>query len=292
MHFQYRGLFTKILVLVLSQPLSGCFVYQTPVKEVAAKVELLEDKYDEVVPRKTNRKEVIDILGKPVISSRHLKFDIFNRTARQYEIPFATIIPFSITWDTINVYTLITYDVNDIVDGISYSQYRSGFRSSVSEQCRIDTNRFSFIIKSHHNDRVILYYPPSITKYIGNISSSNSCTIVTISEDTCSDTLSIDGNKEFLWPNNSIFISKLIKGEHDIEFSGSILNGSESIYFECKNGDIIYFTTKCINIKYINKLFKRSSAEFIIKIHDSIPEEYTNYPVLIWRDGNWLIDNY
>lgn len=248
----------------------------------------LEDEYQKIIPGETDRKKVVDILGNPILNSKNLKFDVFQRTVSKYRFAYL-VLQAGYSSFTIDLYTLVTYDKNDIVVEISYTRYYSGtdwyYSRTANWNSRMNTSNISFIFTGEDKiESVILYTPSSLIDYMIFEGSSNTCTIAILSEEKCNDFLKIDRNKKILWPN-TIITTKESPGEHTVYFPSKIHNSTSKIKFECKNGDMLYFTARC-------KTEIEGSPDFSIEKNDKIPDGFINCPVLIWRDGNWLIDNY
>jgi hypothetical protein len=303
MHIQYRDVFLIILVLVLCQTLFGCLVIGPPINHpfqtIMEDVYELEDKYDLIVLGKTDRKIVIDILGEPIIFSRNLKFDVFRRTARRYGIAlFPGVAGYA--WSKIYVYTLVTYNEHNVVDEIDHTRYYTGdgffysyfVRNNpwdeynyLNELSQIDTKNIKLIITGEGKyESIILYNSSSLSEYIKNEASKKLCIIITGCEGECAESAIIDGKEILLWPN-SLFMSEESSGEKRIDISSSVCSKSQSMDFTCKDGDIFYFTAKC-------QTDIQGNTDLVIEKNYKIPDEYINGPVLIWRDGTWLIDNH
>ena len=305
MHIQYRDVLLIILVLVSCQALLGCIILGAPItsptQPITEEVYELEDKYDLIVPGETDRKMVIDILGEPIIISRNLKFDIFRQTAQRYGI---SLIPFApgYGWSKIYMYTLVAYNLHDFVVEMHNTRYYAGYNvilsypyypygsnsdlyKSYNENSWVSTKNIKFIVTGENEyDGVMLYNSSSLSEYIKNEASKNLCIIVTGCEGKCSESAIIDGKEILLWPN-SLVMSEESPGKKRIDISSSTCNKSQSMDYTCTDGDIFYFTANC-------QTDIQENTNLVIEKNDKIPDELINGPVLIWRDGTWLIDNY
>jgi len=267
----------------------------------------LEDKSGSIVMGETDRSTVRKMLGNPIIRSDDWNLDVFRQSATQFFAPYAYFFPVGLYWDTAYRYTLVTYDSNNTVQDIDSDTYNevsltSDLSDYVPKACSLKAGNIIFERGFDRGDGVLMLSPESKDSYIEKIKSYSHCTIMIGCDKKCPDILSLDQGGNILMSSGTILIFSYPPGNHKIKVSSRRHSGSETIEYDCKNNEKLYFMSgyNDVNYKIIDSLLrgvtlttykKVGSASFIIEKYDDIPEEFLNRDIILWTDGKWIFNS-
>jgi len=136
----------------------------------------LKDKSETITPGRTDREAVRGALGKPVVSSRYWRFDLFREAAPNVVV-MLVFVPLPMGWSTDRNYMLVSYDSNGIVEALA-----TGIKSGWADEVRsgrtynFSLNSGDILFQSEHE--TLLIKPVRWYEYLESIRSAPYCTVV------------------------------------------------------------------------------------------------------------------
>jgi len=305
----YRTWCVAILILIHTTVLSGCATWDIT-KPERIEPDLL-DGTENIHPGKTDQKSVRNILGDPYISSDYWNLDIFRQTEVQHSTSFFLWLPITYVFNTIYRYTLVTYDENGIVNDIGTKLFRSAYMAAIQKDYKKLTLRvgnYKLSADSIVGEEVSLtFHPRNLDNYLRSLYPNNDCLAIVGCvfpygaggfrlNGPCLVNLDNSLNNIELWPNDSLLALKLSPDSHRIECSQEQMSGKRSLIFECKSSDIVYVDFKQLDFERYNFIesgisgLEFGKSEYSIEVYSEIPERFIGLHLLIWRDGNWILN--
>ena len=268
------------------------------------------DKTTSIVPGKTNRTSVRNLLGDPFISSDYWNLDIFRQSAKQHEVDLVLIIPAFYGYSTFYRYTLVTYDENNIVNGIKSGLVRAApYWRLPGDQTK---DRYHHKYVELHSGHFTLLYVPDVGEtlfvdslrtaiYLQSLRPLTDCLAV-VREDSAYGDLSYsvtsdNGEQQVVRAMRPEKLATLMlsSGSHTIEVSEKGVLGHESKSINCESGDIVYVDIH--RVTYQRQTFwkavvtlKDAAATYRIDLYDEMPEAFVDLSQIILSDGQWIVN--
>jgi hypothetical protein len=268
------------------------------------------DKTTSIVPGKTNRTSVRNLLGDPFISSNYWNLDIFRQSAKQHEVDLVLIIPAFYGYSTFYRYTLVTYDENDIVNGIKTGLVRADpYWRLLGDETK-DWSHYEYV-ELHSGHFTLLYVPEfGETLFVDSLRTANylqslrpltDCLAV-VREDSAYGDLSYsvtsdNGERQVVRAMRPERLATLMlsSGPYTIVVSEKGVLGQESKSITCERGDIVYIDIH--RVTYQRQGFwkavvtlKDAAATFRIDLYDEMPDAFVGLSQIIMSEGKWIVN--
>ena len=209
-----------------------------------------EDAFVSIVPGETERSEIRQLLGKPMISNEAWGVDVYREGDEETTIYLPT--PIFVTYET-SYYSMIVYDDNDIVralDDGSYSLKAEGFRF-------YDLAGEYFLLAPNIGINLDLQKQENVEE----------CALYVVPDRA---SIRINGKYVARTTSNTYFRLRLAPGIHLMSFSSSS-RGRAKKSFSCDSGNVIY-------IQFITKPF----GDPKIELTDTPPDELFERQLIIY----------
>ena len=312
--------YAEPIVLALLLCLVGCAVeYHQPFDAERQ----LPDHTQSIVAGQTDQEAVRKLLGEPLLVSQYWQFELFRQASTQAVIPVAITpwpVPFARLKDDLYRYTLVTYDDGLIVTAInsglfrSHSDWRPPIEKSYPELL-LTSGEYSFAIESgnyfsipsHQNDGVLLLSSEGKEAFLKESQDASACTLlIACSGKVCADTLRLDnGPARFVtWPA-AITAFSLPPGNHTLKVSDRRFSATATLDVDCMEGSTGYVTIDTAAQQVKNSAGELTHAflfgltlgavkldpfDWVVKFYSSPPDEFTEYQLILWRNGTWLVN--
>lgn len=187
------------MLLLVSLYLAGCGGFYGPYSNATA---LNPDRSASIQVGLMDCSEVREKLGKPIISSGYWGFDLFQADVAQRAVPTAMFIPLGVAKDTLNRYTIVTYDAAGRAGAFSSGIFRRPTKWRIGDPIAYDHRSvhlrvgellfFVHVIGSRKEN--LLAIPAGRDRYLRDAGTASDSTIVIGAGDRAVvDTVSVDG---------------------------------------------------------------------------------------------------
>ena len=293
--------------------ISGCG--ELPVQE--SKIETsLPQKTASIVVGETSRATVRQLLGAPWLASDYWRFDLFRMTDRDARlVAVMLVVPIGASWDDVHGYVLVSYDESGHVaaygSGVTHGENLSSRLPSEGEDgLLLMVGDQGFAVESSSHTPSALIPAARRDEYLRTLESGESCTVlVGCVQERCSNALVVDGGEARALPGVLLRIRRkpaggievltqpwlapltVRPGEHRLEIPPNALTILKaSAEFSCAAGDLLYAAIE-IESGDASQAWKHLKAQVHGSIDVSVqrPETFRELPMLIWRDGQWLV---
>jgi hypothetical protein len=239
----------------------------------------LPGKVASVVAGETDRTQVRQALGGPIISSQYWRFDAFRITEwNTGVIVFGGGIPVPV-WGKEDGYILVAYDERGRAAEVQY-----GLRSydwSVGEQPATVTVR-NLQLRATGKEAFLAVPPDRRDRYLHDVPIGDRCRVLIGAVEWISDVaLVVDGRSGPTLPktmNDTLLVLVLMPASHRIEFPGKV---PAIANLRCESGATYYVAVKP------SASHKRS---FELSLSTEAPNGFADQALLIWGNGQWLVD--
>lgn len=244
----------------------------------------LKDRSETIVPGRTDREAVRGALGKPVVSSRHWRFDLFRKAAPNVVI-MLVFVPLPMGWSTDYHYMLVSYDSNGVVEALD-----SGIKSGWAEEARtgraynFSLNSGDILFQAEHE--TLLVNPARRNEYLESVRTAPHCTIVVGcgANVPCFNTLVVGKGASLHLPFDTLITTVLPPGEHVLQvWSKDFSKRTDPVTFGCHEGEVL-FLEGGINVKTSGRRF------WNIEVREDMPPSFATCPLVCYQDGRWLVE--
>lgn len=282
-----------VVVALAALALGGCLGIPLHTSSVE---EDLPKKAAPIVVGQTDREEVRRALGEPWVSSAYWAFDLFRVSDWNGGIAVLFIyVPIPV-WEQVNGYLLVSYDadgrVNAFESGVDHSEL-SGSSSSL----HLVAADLAFVAERDTVPHVLAVQPTWRDRYLSQRAPRDRCTIVVgCPIGSCGSNLSLQVDEGQAWslPHSSDVVAPfarnrlqpetLVPGEHRLRLVEPEFRRGGKTWadkrFICAAGEV----------RYVLLLDNDTSGiSDAIKLSGEMPETFRVQPMLIWREGQWLV---
>ena len=268
-----------------------------------------------IVVGETTRATVQQRLGAPWLASDYWRFDVFRMTDRDARLAVMLVVPIGASWDDVHGYVLVSYDESGHV-----AAYGSGVTNGENLSSRLPmegedglllmVGDRGFAVESSSHTPSALIPAARRDEYLRTLESGESCTVlVGCVQERCSNALVVDGGEARALPGVLLRIRRkpaggievltqswlapltVRPGEHRLEIPPNALTTLKaSAEFSCAAGDLLYAAIE-IESGDASQAWKHLKAQVhgSIDVSVQLPEAFREQPLLIWRDGQWLV---
>jgi uncharacterized protein YceK len=292
----------KIAVaLVVCACLNGCgpLLFHTAPKNVADYTESSMT----IRQGETTRAQVHELLGAPTISSHSWKVDIHRISGKQFTLGVMTafLVPLfpwaeNVYWDG---YVLATYDDNDRVRAFASGKVARG------DKLLLQANGVTLTHirgKNLKEDELVLFANgESLTPYLKLRGKEDVCTLIVACERgaDCPDRFSIEDERaptavidprfvrkgdfyKGVIPVPVMYPIRLSPGENRLVIGNSDSLDRSETGFTCRAGGVCYATIQ-------SKVITGGKRQSAVRLTESMPEDWSGYNVIIWRESGVLV---
>ena len=275
--------------------LGGCIGIPLHISSVE---EDLPKKAAPIVVGQTDRAEVRRVLGEPWVSSDYRAFDLFRVSDWNGWIGvFLIYIPVP-DWEPVTGYLLVSYDAGGTVSALDNGVTNSGsILWAGSRGLHLVASELEFIVEGDTVPQVLAVRPPLRDQYLSARAPRDQCTVVVgCPIGSCSSNLSLQVDESQAWslPNSSDPVppiarnrlepETLVPGERRLRLIEPKFRGGSKIWadkrFVCAAGEVWYA------LLLDNETSGTGDA---IKLSREMPGTLRTQPMLIWREGQWLV---
>ncbi len=298
--------------VVLALSVSGCGELQVQESKIETS---LPQKTAPIVVGETDRATARQLLGAPWIASDYWRFDLFRMTDKDARLVVMLVVPIGASSDDVHGYVLVSYDESGHVaaynSGVTHGENLSSRLPMEGEDgLLLMVGDRGFAVESSSHTPSVLISAARRDDYRRTLESGENCTVlVGCVQEQCSNALVVDGGEARALPGVLRRIRRepaggievltqswlapltLPPGRHRLEIPPNVLTTLEaSAEFSCAAGDLLYAAIE-IESGDASQAWKHWKAQ----VHGSIdvsaqsPETFREQPMLIWRDGQWLV---
>ena len=293
--------------------ISGCG--DLPVQESEIETSLPQ-KTAPIVVGETSREAVRQLLGTPWIASEYWRFDLFRMTDKDVSLQVLLfVIPFGASRDDVHGYVLVSYDESGRV-----AAYGSGVTHGENLATRLPmegegglllmVGDRGFAVESFSHTPSALIPAARRDEYLRTLESGEDCTVlVGCVQERCSNALVVDGGEARALPGVLLRVHReptggievltqswlapltLPPGRHRLEIPPKALTTLKaSAELSCAAGDLLFAAIE-IESGDASQAWKHLKAQEhgSIDVSVQMPEAFREQPLLIWRDGQWLV---
>lgn len=275
--------------------LGGCGEY--PLKESQIEVAMPE-RIAPIAVGETDRAEVRRLLGTPLAASSHWQFDLFHLTDKNSDLIWI-FVPVGFSSQEVSGYVLVTYDERGVVAGYTHGFAResSAYRSDPGEEANLVAGDVQFV--TGKDAAYLAVTAERRDSYLNEQVGSDRCRVVVgcAPSQWCFARLKIDGDRQVDSPVAltglpfAVAVQELVAGEHSIEATPALFRVSFTgvTKFMCPAGETRFIALELSpdDTKGVTVWRQHLFATFTVSAE--IPEALRSQPLLIWRDGQWLV---
>lgn len=235
-------------------------------------------------------------------------------------------VPMARVKDQLHRYTLVAYDTQGNASDISSGLFRKPTQwrnlypiefNYLSLHLRSGALMF-YSDPEGARDINMLIAPSGRDVFLQNVQTSNSCiAILGCTDKGCSDQLSVDKgairslplrnahaywfqkDERDLWLKGiesspkampwleSLVALKLSAGKHTLDFSAKYLDGTHSMNFECRPGEVNYLQ---ITASFHKNFWKSALTDWRVDHTDTMPESFLRRPLVLMNNGEWYVE--
>jgi hypothetical protein len=271
-----------------------------------------------IVVGQTARAQVRGQLGEPWITSEYWHFDLFRASGKNVTggvvlLPWP--VPFGVFSEDVRAYLLVGYDENGTVSAVD-SGATHGEESSFQDPGKGDDSILltagatGFAVESSSHTPSVLISAVRRDEYIGTQRPGDRCTVIVgCQQQQCSNALMVDGGEVRPLPGALLRIRRpdtggidistqswlaplmLEPARHRLEIPPNPHTTLEaSAEFSCGAGDLVYAV---IEIESGDKRDAwrhwKTQERGTISVSRQMPDVFRDQPMLVWRDGQWLV---
>lgn len=275
----------KILgILSLAAALSGCIGIPLHISSVE---DDLPGKAASVVAGESDRTQVRQSLGEPLISSRYWRFDAFRITEwNAGVVVFGGGVPVP-AWGKEDGYILVAYDEHERASEVQYGLRSSGSWIDPPSAWRDAVVNVRDLQLRAAGRQVFLAVPPERRdRYLGETVPGAACRVLIGALDALRDArLSVDGQPGPILPEtliDTLLPLTLAPGTHALEISGPASTTAE---LQCEAGAILF-----VALAPTSGSFKSRSRSMALTVSPVMPDGFRDQALLIWGNGQWLVE--
>jgi hypothetical protein len=271
-----------------------------------------------IVVGRTDRTQVLGQLHEPWLSSEYWRFDLFRMTGKNVDVGILLVpwpVPFGASSEEVRAYVLVGYDANGVVSAVA-----SGATHGEDSSWKVPTDGndnllltagvTGFAVESSNHTPSVLISAARRDEYLAALRAGDRCTVlVGCKQDQCSNALVVDSGEPLPMPGVLTRIQKnsaggievltqswlaplaLPPGQHRLQIPPNPHTTLEATTeFSCGAGDLVYAV---IEIESGDKREAwrhwKTQLRGSLSVSRQMPEEFREQPMLIWRDGRWLV---
>jgi hypothetical protein len=274
--------------------LGGCFgipVHRSSVEEDLPK------KTAPIVVGQTDRVDVRRVLGEPWVSSDYWGFDLFRISDWNGWLGvFFIYVPIG-GFERVNGYLLVSYDAGGRVSAFDKGVTSKSTDATGSNGLRLAAAELGFIVEGDTVPPVLAVSSALRDQYLRERAPRDRCTaVVGCPIGSCSSNLSLQVDEGQAWSlpyssdpvppiaRNRLEPETLAPGEHRVRLIEPAFRGGSKTWadkrFGCAAAEVWY------GLLLDNET---SGTNDVIKLSRDMPETFREQPMLIWRDGKWLV---
>jgi hypothetical protein len=271
-----------------------------------------------IVVGQTDRAQARGQLGEPWLASDHWRFDLFRMSGKNVDVGFLFLpwpVPFGVSSDEVRAYVLVGYDANGVVSAVD-SGATHGEDSSWQvpagggDSILLAAGAVEFAVESSSHTPSVLVPVARRDQYLATLRAGDGCTVlVGCGQDQCSNALVVDGGEPRPMPGVLTRIQTnpgrgievltqpwlaplaLRPGRHRLQVPPKAHTTLEATAeFSCGAGELLYAV---IRIEPGDKREAwrhwKTQEQGSISVSQQMPERFRDLPMLIWRDGTWLV---
>jgi hypothetical protein len=287
---------TRIVVLVLALALGGCFA-----------VTLHDSKLEETLPSSTSalvvgqsdRTQVRQALGEPLLTSDYWRFDAFRIKGWNAGVLFVGYIPIP-GWSREEAYVLVSYAEDGRVLDVSYGQRIADVWSVVERDTEASAESGGLRLIAAGKDVYLAVSPTRRDEYLARPALGDRCRVlVGCVQSVCPASIVIDGavvRNPAQDPATSGFgavaVASLRPGPHRVEVlpvadKESFAAATE---FACTAGETRHVMVSLEPyIKPSKFLWVSTRHQAAVAVSAEMPEPLQRCPLLLWGNGQWLV---
>jgi len=315
---------TGILLVAGLVPLfAGCWGFTRTLHEAEA---VDDDALRQVAirPGETTRAEFLELFGEPWVSSRRWRFDLQRVTDYDSEFSLAFFLYWPIfpsvertDWES---YLLVAWDDNDVVAAAAAGKVD---RDDYMERGQLvfRTGELTMAVDPAEDDGLVLWVgPDALSPYLEERVAADACTVVLACEQgtRCPNRVSMDDGTPFdagfvkLYcvdeshcqgaesaPTESQAAGRpvswmpvlhpldLAPGKHRMVLADRHMKGNTEITFSCQPGQVLFARLEAERVRV--SFWRGNDVQPTAELVDSLPPEWSNYRVVLWRSGLWLV---
>ena len=251
-----------------------------------------------IVVGQTDRVEVRRVLGEPWVSSDYWGFDLFRISDwNGWLAVFFIYVPIPV-FEKVNGYLLVSYDAGGRVSAFDKGVTSREFTDATgSNSLRLAAADLGFIVEGDTVPPVLAVSPALRDQYLSERAPRDRCTVVVgCTIGSCSSNLSLQVDEGEAWSlpyssdpvppiaRNRLEPETLAPGEHRVRLIEPAFRGGSKTWadkrFVCATGEVWY------GLLLDNETLGTSD---VIKLSRDMPETFREQPMLIWREGQWLV---
>lgn len=287
-----EGARTGIVVVMLALALGGCGI-GVPLEKSRIEKELPQTTATIVVGQ-SDRAAVRRMLGEPLAASDYWQFDLFRVSESN---SLLLILPFpAYSKEDVTAYVLVRYDVRQTVVA-----YDTGITSSPSMMssnptwgAKVSAADTSFIFEWEPKAGSVYVDAPRRDQFLAEHGARDRCAVLAgwISGGDRIRRLEVDGRSTLAFPGLRLLM--LEAGSHRLEIPpGTWDTLRASAEFSCAAGQVSYAAFEFWPVNDLvdgrPRMHLRVPLEGSISVLQEMPEQFAEQPLLIWRDGVWLV---
>lgn len=238
---------------------------------------------------RTDRAEVRQVLGTPILTSEHWGFDLFRISDWSGGLIVFVYVPIPVG-GKVNGYVLVSYDSSGKV-----AAYNTAIREPL-KNVWIDAGQTGFLFDSFEDMSAVFVDAVRRDEYLSTQQASDKCTVlIGCMQYYCPKKLVIDGDKPRSLPTIQQWLAPLsfMPGPHRLDVPPNPLNTFQaSTEFSCAAGDLVYATIETHEMHESGdgrRIHWKAQLQGSISAAPERPEQFRETPMLIWRDGTWLV---
>ena len=288
---------------VLGLALGGCGGVAVPVARSTVEADLPQ-RTSPIIIGESLQADVRSLLGQPWVSSDYWGFDLFRLTGRDAAIGLIwVVVPLPVAnLDTTTAYVLVSYDaegrVSDRQQGLAYDDSTLGTNATASVRV-VSEGQVGFAYEDARKRGWVHVGPDRRHAYMRDHRSLTSCSLlVGCTGDWCQTQFVIDGGAAEPLPDTveggiqGLVLVRLVPGEHRISVRGlSRLAPKVDAHasFSCAAGQERYAAIQIVTEAYQKAEHTRSRLLGEITVTAEEPPLLAAQPIMIWREGQWLL---
>jgi len=283
----WRRVSQYVWVGVPAAMLGGCFA--VPVHESTVDSTLSATTATMTVGR-TDRAEVRQVLGVPILASEYWGFDLFRISDWSGGLIVFVYVPIPVG-GKVNGYVLVSYESSGKV-----AAYNTAIRESFGD-VRINAGQIGFTFESSGDQSAVSANASRRDEYLDTQQGSDRCTVIGgCVQFYCPTKLVMDGDKPLSLPQTQRWLAplSLTPGPHRLEIPPNPYNTFHAFTeFSCAAGELVYATIEThemdVSADGRRRIHWKAQLAGSIGLSRDRPELFREQPMLIWADGTWLV---
>ena len=247
-----------------------------------------------IVVGQTDRAAVRKLLGEPWVKSAYWGFDLFRFSDREREL-IVVFVPLWVSTVDVRLYVLVDYDATGKVaaydKGVTHGPSVSRGPTSGGDAALLQAGETALAVNPVTHTSSIFVSPVRRDEYLAGQKPVDQCTVVLgcNADWQCTSSLTVDGGMERALPD-SLYVFSKTPGELRIE---SVRPWLAPMVLPAGDRQLEVFTGKQA---FANTRFQCVAGELSyaliddpIRLSAEMPGTFREQPMLIWRDGQWLV---